>query len=1002
MSTLLFWKEWPKIHRLFYLSLWVIFFLSIFVFIYVYFQGSDFISQWLVLEELDLSKAKIGEVKVGMFSLPLEGQLYLSGSSYDAAYFQLPIWVYPIYGLVLALMGVLILTILSTLRPLWFAGGMTIFIFYLSTLNMDYVISWGNYTQIFLIISLVTYIGLSYYLNAYLKNIGFGVRFLAFLVLSLVLGTILMLFSSVKNPVIYLINYGALIPVMLTLLFITITAHDIVRTFFYLITRYNPQGAQSNLIHFSIITLFYLVNLVLIHLKQREIFVLDIYYLNVYWLFIIGAILGVWGYQQRQVLIQHILPFDYQTAFGYICLAILSFATITFYFVTSNDAMTDVFQDFILFSYIAYGFTFYIYIMSNFADLMRQGVDVNGFVYEGKIIPLNLLRYFGLVIILGFFLNVKQIMYYQAISGYYNGIGDIYFYHKDYRLAERYYTQALYNDFLNHRSNFALASLAHLDKDEPEELKFLKTAIKRQPSEFAYIKMGNLLLRNDKKIDALFALRQGLETFPKSPFLLNNLALLYKTNQVADSTVYYLEQAQQFSRSPIPQNNLWAFLTEKTAGDSLPNQLPTLDPQSLDLSGKINVLALYTQNQQALVFKDFPKPYFPKIDAQQFAFLHNLSFNQMQSGDTAIQALFREFITKDKSLQFGHQTQFLQACFAYYSGKVYDGIQLLASIPVLPSDGYYNTILGLWLLEQKAYSGAISYLDKAIALENTLAPFYKAIALSESHRFEEAIPLWVNLANARKKSPETAQYAEIILKVFKDSLALDNDVDKYNFLHYKKHLISLDTQREVYNAIENPNYRVKAGVELAQYYLEQDSIAPAAAFVENINAIQVNDAFIASQKNLVNLQIALKNGLYEDLLKNLDRVKLVPLHRNQLAFIRAKALQSLKRNKESEKYYLLALQASPFEEETVLHSAAFFEKIKKDKQKAYDILVNSVRSNPFSLKVYKAYALICPQVGLDYYGESALESIRTLTNQEDYQNFVKYYEDQKNKSRSLP
>ena len=992
MSNLLFWNNWSKVPKYLYSFLLFVFVGMIITLGITYYQGGNIISEWVENQELDLTKTKIGDVHTGMFSIPIDGELHLNYGKYLAGDFRLPVWVYTAYGIILVLITSFLLSIITTLRSMWFAIGMTIFIFYLSTMNLDYIVFWGKFTQLFLLLSLVIYIGISYYLHSYIKKLGLGWRVLIFGVTTLLIGSVLTLNSTAKSPLVHLINYSAWVPLILTLLFITVSAHDIVRGFFHLIIRYNPQGGKSNLLHFSVITFVYLLNLFLIFLKERGTFVIDIYYLDVYWLFILGAILGVWGYQQRKVMIQGILPFDYQAAFGYICMAILAVATISFYMITGNDAMTDVFKDFILYSYIGFGVTFYVYVMINFSNLIGEKADISAFLYEGKVIPLNTIKYFGLIIILGFFLNVKQMLYYQSVSGYFNGLGDIYFHQKDYKMAELYYTKGLYNDFLNHRSNFTLAHLAQLNNDKQGAFRFLKTAVRRQASEQAYAKMSASLLENDKKIDALFTLREAVLKFPRSQYLLNNLAELYKINNIPDSTLFYLEEAQKYGNSNLVNNNIWAYLAEKTnPGDSVQINL-NIDLNSLDVYGKVNALAYFAKNEQKLNWKNQPMPLFKEANAANYALLQNYTYNQIGEHNPRIDSLIQEFNQKDSSAFYSYRTQFLQACYEYYSGRVYSGIQSLASIPVLPSHGYYNSVLGLWLLEQQAYAGAISYFDKAIELKNKLAPFYKAIALSEAHRFEEALPLWSKLTVKDEDNPDVAQFALRVLRVFEDSLSLQDDIDKYNFLHYKKHLISEQTQREVYNSMEDANYRVRAGVEMAQYYLNLDSLALAGQYVENINAIEVNNPIVASEQNLINLRMGLKGMLYEEILNKIDQVKLTKLHHNQVSIIQAHAYEMLGKVKESEEFYLKALESSPFDEETVLRSAKFFQEIKKDNQKAYDILVNSVRSNPFSLRVYKAYALIAPKVGLAYYGEDALEEIRKLTTKEDYQNFKKEFD----------
>ena len=60
--------------------------------------------------------------------------------------------------------------------------------------------------------------------------------------------------------------------------------------------------------------------------------------------------------------------------------------------------------------------------------------------------------------------------------------------------------------------------------------------------------------------DAIFNLRKGLTTFPKSGELQNNLGFLYSRTAIADSAYYYLELARQHVKEKeVTESNLLAF-----------------------------------------------------------------------------------------------------------------------------------------------------------------------------------------------------------------------------------------------------------------------------------------------------------------------------------------------------------------------------------------------------------------------------------------------------------
>lgn len=989
-KDLYFWKSWPLSYQILYFFLFFLFTLEVLGFLLVYYGGNEGIMPWLLQTNLDLLVSELSQIRLGMFQIPIESEIQIGRQSFEASYFQIYSRPAILYGSTVILVAMLLLSLLTTLPTRWYIVGTAMFIFYLTYLNIDFVFVWSSYPNFFLFVTLITFIALSYSLHAYLKHYNLTVRFLAFLALSIALGFSFSYASYVKNPPFYLLSYGAYLPMVLALLALSMSSYEILYGFFYLVIKNNPQGGNNNLIHFSIISFFYLGNLLLLYLKHLSYLDLDVYYLDIHWILIINAFLGVWGYQKRIKLSAPVISHSYQSAFLYISLQVLAFSSMIYYHYTVNDSMTDVFQDFGLYACLGFGFIFFIYILVNFSQVIQDKYDIIPIIYEAKVFPLRTMRYFGLVIFFGLFINNRQLLYYQSNAGYYNGIADNYFYHGDYRLARINYQQAKSNDLLSYHANYGLAGIAQLEEHEDEELQHLKTAVRRYPSPQAFVRIAQIFTNNERPYNSLFALIDAYKYFPNSPQVNNNLALYYQEKQVIDSALYHLEIADDhFGRQAVAQNNLWAILAESlTEGDNL-DSLPLIKNIDENLVGRINKLALYLKGKTRLELKN-TNGLQKARSAEQFAFINNLALNQMGTTDSSARALIEQFEKPDSASFFRFKTQYLKASHLYYSGKVYEGIQMLASIPIIQESGNYNTILGLWLMEQRAFNLAQSYFDQAIKLGNRRAQFYKAIALLEAEKFEEAIPLWLLIKNVPEQESGIIQFADQVLKVFKDSLDLSTDLDKYNFLRYKKSVLTPETISRVLESFENPIFSVQAKQDLAIYYLEKQAVDQAEKILKTIDPQQVPDPDVQSQYHYARLRLLLAQKKYQEILN--DQSDLIFPYNQFALYPRARALDALGNNKASKQAYAKAISGAPYLEPLVLSAADFYLKKEKDPQKAYDILVNAVRSNPNSIPILKAYALISPVLGLDYYAEDALKEIEKLSSAEDYQAFLETYQ----------
>jgi hypothetical protein len=84
---------------------------------------------------------------------------------------------------------------------------------------------------------------------------------------------------------------------------------------------------------------------------------------------------------------------------------------------------------------------------------------------------------------------------------------------------------------------------------------------------------------------------------------------------------------------------------------------------------------------------------------------------------------------------------------------------------------------------------------------------------------------------------------------------------------------------------------------------------------------------------------------------------------------------------------------NPFFEDGILKAAAFFNEQIGDNDRAYDILLNSVNLNPFSIPLNQAYALQCLRVGLTNYAIDTMEELRLMMPSATFQTFESEFQE---------
>jgi hypothetical protein len=385
-------------------------------------------------------------------------------------------------------------------------------------------------------------------------------------------------------------------------------------------------------------------------------------------------------------------------------LGIITLATCGLAFATANDPMIEVMEDAITYSHLAMGVTFLAYIILNFSFLFRQGLEVYKVVFQPRRFHLWFFRILALIIVGGLLLTKDFFPVNQFSTASYNALGDYYSTEKDYKFAEIQYKLALNYEPRNHKTNYALASLALLQGDNETAGVYFRKALAKNPSEFAYEALGRSIYDNDKFFETIFVLKEGLQKFPKSGELQNNLAYLYNKSKLIDSTVIYYELATKNAhKSEVPASNLmafWATNAKDKIGEEILSNVKDLKYNSY----QANVLALRNKTgSNNNLNKDWEGKFSADstLNASDFAWVYNHILAQKSAGSSLP---FRRLSELEDNESLSEDLLFANVIQDYYKGDkllAFQNLQLWAMGDSTDKKGkYYQMLLNTFLKKE--------------------------------------------------------------------------------------------------------------------------------------------------------------------------------------------------------------------------------------------------------------------------------------------------------------
>ncbi|MFD1142541.1 hypothetical protein ACFQ4C_15555 [Larkinella insperata] len=994
---LFFWKNWNTAHRTAYLTGLVLFCTAIVGMIWAWMLGLQNVVRWNVLSELSELPATIRAFTDGLFDYTVTGKTYIVTEQFVASAMQANGLAARLVTLGVCAGLVFVLAAISRLPRWYYLVSMAALIVLLATFRLE-VLQLPGVLATALggrlpFLALVLVLGLvSYYFHAFRIEILLPVRLLVFAALTGLGWLAVDQLAGQSSPALAFVGYALPGLLVLSLVFIFWISAEIIAALVYVTsvprnTRSDGSGRPLGLNNFLFISVLYLINLLLIWLNNTKVINWNPVVVSPFILFLISLLLGLWGFRQQLRQSENFMSFHDGGAFLYLGMALITTLTIAYAFASANDPLVEALEDVIVYTHLATGVVFVVYVILNFLPLYRQALPVYKVLYKPTRFSLWQTRLVAIiltVVIMGvenfFPLN-------QAVAGYFNTVGDFHAETGEVRIAEQYYGLALNAEFQNHKANYAMASLALKQGDKVTAAYYFQRALLKQPSPQAYAGLTSVLLEDNLFFEAVKMLQRGIRAFPENGELQNNLGYLYARTSVADSAYYYLAAAAgNTAREEVPQTNLLAFWARNprlVSLDSLANASEARSYESYEANR--SALAFFRSNADSV---SIPRPDWldePLTDAGlsvgRFARLYNYAVGNRATDTTLLNVLY-QMGQNPANQDFTDDLLFARAVANYYTANKRTAFELTDQ---LASDNqrtgeFYNSVTGLWMLEQGLYGKAADILAQNT---DTLSMYYQALARTKSGDSFMAQSLW---ENAGRNDPAVRSLAEVLYGKKQPA----TDLEKAFALLYDPLLDQAGKQRELYASMRDDNLKTIVASVLSKRYLAARQPPLAQSWYGQIPQEAKLSAYAGSAMTVAYLRLRNAQGQFEQTISD-GRQEVIPAFQAEKDFILAQAYQGRRQAAQARQAYNKALRWAPFNAE-IVSAAAAFERQNGKTERAYNLVLEALPLNERNADLLKLYSLLCLDQGLTDYAEESLARLRAATSPADYQAFLTSYQ----------
>lgn len=711
-KDLIFWKDWSVKEKAPLLLGGIGVILLLIYSVLSWLKGVENIVSWDVVTELKEKTIQTPALYFDKFSFSATSPLWYVVETYAPSLTKVNTTAYFIL-LFSVLIGLsFILAGLSRLKGVWFLAGALVLALILSTFRLESVFLVSKNWP-FLAAFIVA--GITYYLtNLYANKLTIFSTTLIWIAVWALLIYVLLWKSAINEPMLSLAAYGVIGALVIAAIYVFLISHEILTGLYHIVSS-NSEKGKSSMPQLLVVTAVFLINALLIYLENAKRIDKSSYVFAPIILYITSLVLGFWGFRS---ISQQRSWFSYQGvgAWIYLGMALISSAVIGLSYATANEPLVELIEDYISITLLVSGLSFFVYILINFQQIIKAGMPFHKVLYKPPFSRFLLTRIAAVFIIFFVFSLKNRFSFYQLQSGLSNAIADFYLAEGDLKTAETYYKSGANYDLNNQRSNLSLASLASQAGDKVNSVYFYRQSGSRTTSPQSILGESRNLEEQDMYFDAIFSLKKGIEQFPDEYRLYTNLARLQAKANITDSVLINVNRALELCKKCEPENaNFLAFWIENGKPDKLA-EMRDFAGKSDGYGFKANNAAIDRMIGKETAFSNFEITKDSSLDMGRAAYLLNAMSSPAILNETKITATaLQSFQEKQINDPLYEQLTWAYANQNYFRENKLQGLKQMTALaesssPLAP---LYSQTLGLWLMQEGAFSSAINRLQKA-------------------------------------------------------------------------------------------------------------------------------------------------------------------------------------------------------------------------------------------------------------------------------------------------
>lgn len=525
-----------------------------------------------------------------------------------------------------------------------------------------------------------------------------------------------------------------------SILYLILNSTDVYQTLVTLLTR--EENNTQSWLHFTLFSLLYMSNFLLLYLKNAGQLVLDIIYINPFIVQALTTILGFWALEKKTELLSGDDVKTTGVSGTFVSLASLFGLTCTLAAGLANDLMLEVLEDTICLINFGMGLSFFFYVLINYFQLMGMGLRVHLVLFKPRYMPVFGIPVFGLGAVVLFQMNIGYFTFQQSLGAKEILLADHARQRGDAFEAENHLRLALGYDYRTPRSNLSLAGL-YLEEGNPAKaFAFAEASMDKNPSPEAYLTMAQIYREKKSNLEEILQLREGLTSFPGDGRMMNNLGMAFHETIMKDSALHYFSQsAQQSVSANAGKANLgFFFLANKLGKEGLPRK--SADSENLEDWAQLNNNLVFANvaREKASNIADLHRIFAGIPESMQPFILYHALQNQAITKDSAGFAMLCSLENDSIRQYYSEPIRMAKHLVEYRNGKVKDGLQGMVTLYQSKTQKRPDEtlLIGQLYYEQGAYTTASEYFRNAMNMGDPNARFWYAISSLDAGRRSEA------------------------------------------------------------------------------------------------------------------------------------------------------------------------------------------------------------------------------------------------------------------------